>query len=481
MEQQQSGARIGRRAFISAALILLVLMIGAGVLTRLVPAGRYQRSVQDGREVLDPTSFSLTQARPLPVWRWFTAPVEVLGSSDAVMVITIILFILLVGGSFAVLDHTGVIRTIIARIVTRFRSRRFVLIAVICLFFMGMGALLGIFEETVPLIPIVVALAWSMGWDSLTGLGMSLLATGFGFSAAIANPFSIGVAQGIAGLPLFSGAWFRIIVFAVMYVILTTFVVVHARRVEKHSSFDQSWPEEQAARARYRQASDGVTFETPRRAVTWSVCCLGAMLAVVLLGPLVPALQTYSLPLIGLAFVTAGLGAGFMAGLGARDTLRTFLSGLAGMAPGILLILMAMSVKHIVAEAGIMDTILHGAATGISKTSPSVASLLIYAVTLGMNFFIGSASAKAFLMMPLLAPLADLVGLTRQIAVTAFCFGDGFSNLVYPTNAVLLIGLGLTSVSYPRWFRWTIVLQLITLVVTAAFLLLAVSLHFGPF
>lgn len=481
MEQQQSGTRIGRRAFISAALILLVLMIGAGILTRLVPAGQYQRTIQDGREVLDPTSFSLTQARPLPVWRWFTAPVEVLGSSDAVMVITIILFILLVGGSFAVLDHAGVIRTIIARIVTTFRSRRYVLIAVVCLFFMAMGALLGIFEEMVPLIPIVVALAWSMGWDSLTGLGMSLLATGFGFSAAIANPFSIGVAQGIAGLPLFSGAWFRIIVFAVMYVLVATFVIMHARHVEHDSASDLAWPEEQAARARYRQSSNDVTFVTPRRAVTWSVSCLGVMLAVVLLGPLVPVLQTYSLPIIGLAFVAAGLGAGFMAGLGTRDTFRTFVSGLAGMAPGILLILMAMSIKHIVAEAGIMDTILHGAAAGIAKTSPSVASLLIYAVTLGMNFFIGSASAKAFLMMPLLAPLADLVGLTRQIAVTAFCFGDGFSNLMYPTNAVLLIGLGLTSVSYPRWFRWTILLQLVSLVVTAAFLLLAVSLHFGPF
>jgi uncharacterized ion transporter superfamily protein YfcC len=266
-----------------------------------------------------------------------------------------------------------------------------------------------------------------------------------------------------------------------MYVLVATFVILHARHVERNSASDLSWPEEQAARARYRQSSDDVTFVTPRRAVTWSVCCLGAMLAVVLLGPLVPALQTYSLPIIGLAFMAAGLGAGFMAGLGARDTFRTFVSGLAGMAPGILLILMAMGVKYIVAEAGIMDTILHGTAAGIAKTSPSVASLLIYAVTLGMNFFIGSASAKAFLMMPLLSLLADLVGLTRQIAGTAFCFGDGFSNLMYPTNAVLLIGLGLTSVSYPRWFRWTMLLQLATLVVTAASLLLAVSLHFGPF
>ena len=200
-----------------------------------------------------------------------------------------------------------------------------------------------------------------------------------------------------------------------------------------------------------------------------------------MLGPLVPALRTYSLPLIGLAFVAAGIGSGLLAGMGVRRTLRTLASGVAGMAPGVILILMAMSVKLIVSEAGIMDTILHTAASGIARTSPSIASLLLYGVTLGMNFLIGSASAKAFLMMPLLAPLADLVGLTRQVAVTAFCFGDGFSNLIYPTNAVLLIGLSLTSVSYPRWFRWTILLQLLVLAVTVAFLLLAVSIPLGPF
>lgn len=481
MQQQQAGTRIGRRAFISAALILLVLMVLAGILTRLVPAGEYQRVLQDGREVLDPGSFRLVQTRPLPIWRWFTAPIEVLGSSDATMVVTIILFILLVGGSFAVLDRAGVIRSIIAGIVSRFHSRRYLLIAAVCLFFMGIGAFLGIFEEMVPLIPIVVSLAWSMGWDSLTGLGMSLLATGFGFSAAVANPFSIGVAQRIAGLPLFSGAWLRIIVFAVIYVIVTSFVILHARGLERATGQTTAWPEEQVARSRYQHSAQDLATATPHRAVAWFVACLGFMLIVILLGPLVPALQTYSLPIIGLAFVAAGLGAGFMARLGSRNTFRTFASGLAGMALGILLILMAMSVKYIVAEAGIMDTILHSAATGIAKTSPSIASLLIYAVVLGMNFFIGSASAKAFLLMPLLAPLADLVGLTRQIAVTAFCFGDGFSNLLYPTNAVLLIGLGLTSVSYPRWFRWTILLQLATLVVTAAFLLFAVSIHFGPF
>jgi hypothetical protein len=285
MEKKQVGARIGRRSFISAILILLVLMIGAGLLTRLVPADEYQRTTQAGREVLDPSSFHLTAAHPLPVWRWFTGPVEVLWSSDALMVIAIIVFILLVGGSFAVLDRAGVLRTIIEHIATTFRPRRYILIAVICLFFMGMGALLGIFEEVVPLIPIIIPLAW-----------------------------------------------FRIIVFAVMYCIVTLFVVTYARRIEGNPSSSLVYAEERAVRARYQESIDHTETEAPRRAVVWAVSCLMAMLVIILMGPFVKILQTYSLPIIGIAFVTAGLGAGLFSGIGSRKTFATFAAGVGGMA-----------------------------------------------------------------------------------------------------------------------------------------------------
>jgi uncharacterized ion transporter superfamily protein YfcC len=142
---------------------------------------------------------------------------------------------------------------------------------------------------------------------------------------------------------------------------------------------------------------------------------------------------------------------------------------------------MAMSVKFIIAQGGIMDTILLYASEAISQTSPAGASLLTYGVVLVLNFFIGSATAKAFLVMPLITPLADMVGVTRQVAVLAFAFGDGFSNVLYPTNPILLIALGLTVVSYPKWFRWIIGLQLVILVITALLLLAAVAINLGPF
>ena len=149
--------------------------------------------------------------------------------------------------------------------------------------------------------------------------------------------------------------------------------------------------------------------------------------------------------------------------------------------PGIFLVLMAYSVKHIITTGMIMDTILYLAARIISQSPPMAAAFLVYATTLVMNFFIGSASAKAFLMMPLLTPLADLVGITRQTAVLAFDFGDGFSNMVFPTNALLLIALSFSVVSYTKWMRWTWKLQAVILVVTSIFLAVAVTINFGPF
>ena len=161
--------------------------------------------------------------------------------------------------------------------------------------------------------------------------------------------------------------------------------------------------------------------------------------------------------------------------------LKSVGEGLAGIAPGIPLILLAASIKHIVAQGGVMDTILHSAALPFSQTSPLVAALIVYGLALLIEFFIASGSAKAFLLMPILLPLADLVGVTRQVAVTAYTFGDGFSNMAYPTNPVLLICLGLTVVSYPKWLKWSLKLWGWVFLVTVAFLALAVAINFGPF
>jgi uncharacterized ion transporter superfamily protein YfcC len=231
--EEKSGAQISKKAFVQSLLILLSLMIVAGVLTLIVPTGRYARESIDGRDVIDPDSFQFTERPDYPVWRWFTAPVEVLGGSDGLIIIVIIVFLLMVGSAFAALDKSGILKATVARAVRAFGGRKYLLLSIISLLFMLVGAFFGIFEEVVPLVPLMIALSYSLGWDSLTGLGMSILATNMGFSAAVMNPFTIGVAQELAELPLFSGAWFRIPILVVVYAVLVLFLVRHARSVER--------------------------------------------------------------------------------------------------------------------------------------------------------------------------------------------------------------------------------------------------------
>jgi uncharacterized ion transporter superfamily protein YfcC len=200
-----------------------------------------------------------------------------------------------------------------------------------------------------------------------------------------------------------------------------------------------------------------------------------------LAGPFVPAISDYALPIVGILFLIGGLGAGFLSGAGSRTVWRGLAEGLGGLAPSIPLILMAASIRYIIDRGGVTDTLLHAAAEPFTQLGAFPAALVVYALALGIEFFIASGSAKAFLMMPIVLPLADLIGVTRQTAVLAYIFGDGFSNLAYPTNPVLLISLGLTVVSYPKWIRWTAKLWLWVLLATVAFLGIAVAIHLGPF
>ncbi len=478
--------KIGKRAFLAAFFILLSLMVVSGILTRIIPSGEYNRITEGGRVVVDPNSFHYIDKPDFPIYRWFTAPVEVLFSSDSLTIITIILLIIFIGGAFTILDKAGVLKALLAIIVRRFKNNRYLLLAVVVFFFMFAGAFLGIFEALVPLVVMIIPLAYLFGWDSLTGLGMSLLALGFGFSAAVTNPFTIGVAQTIAELPLFSGAWFRIIFFIVVYATVLFFLLSYVKRIERNPKLSPVYEEDLEAKKSYSPArieKDSKLAESVamKRAVRWFAIVIGSAIVFIFVTARIPSVSFLAFPVMGLLFLVAGIGSGLFAGLSLRDIGKFFVKGFIGIFPGIILILMAMSVKYIISSGGIMDTILYKAALYISETSKYFAALLIYALTLFLNFFIGSASAKAFLMMPILTPLSDIVGITRQTAILAFDFGDGFSNLLYPSNALLLIGLSFTVVSYPKWFRWVIKLQAIIFVITLIFLGIAVAIDFGPF
>lgn len=231
-ERKPAGIAISARAFISTIAIILGLMVAAGILTYVVPAGHYLHTSEAGVDRVVPGSFAYAPRPDYPVWRWFTAPAEVLWSPGNVQVITIIILLVLIGGSFTVLDGSGILKVALSLVVERFKNNKYGLMAAIIFFFMFASSVLGIYEEAAPLVVFIVPLALYLGWDSLTGLGMSLLALGFGFAAATMDPFMITIAQSLSGLPLYSGLWLRAIFFAVMFGLVFLFVSRHARKVE---------------------------------------------------------------------------------------------------------------------------------------------------------------------------------------------------------------------------------------------------------
>jgi uncharacterized ion transporter superfamily protein YfcC len=239
---------------------------------------------------------------------------------------------------------------------------------------------------------------------------------------------------------------------------LAVFLVRYAKSVEREPTSSLVFEEDRANQSKYETLqTTPLAEENPRlgKAIGWFLAFFLLILVVLLSGAFLPAISQFALPLVGLLFLIGGVRAGLVSGDGVRTVTKAIGEGVSGIAPGIPLILMAASIKHIVAQGGIMDTILHIASLPFSQTSPFLA-MAVYGLALLIEFFVASGSAKAFPLMPILLPLADLVDVTRQVTVLAYCFGDGFSNLAYPTNPVLLICLGLGAMSYPKWLKWSL-------------------------
>lgn len=473
MHEESHILKISKKAFLNVLYILLGLIVLAGIMTLIIPAGSYQRDAAG--TIIDQTYQPLSNVS-YPIWRWFLAPFEVFGTSDAISVIMIGLFLIILGGTFSVMDQTGGIRIMIKRLIIRFKDHKYQLLRLVLLIFMIFGAFFGIFEESVALMPILILLSLSLGWDTLTGMAMSLLAAGFGFATAITNPFSIGIASSLAETNILSGVLYRLVIFVVVYGVLQFFVVRHAKKIEKHPESSPTYDIDQK-KVKDFDLNQSMVFKDEGKTfkiyTTLFIILLIAILSVGLLEILFEV-SIPAIPVMAAIFLIGGLLGGYLVTSNFKETFKMFYKGMLGVAPAFILIVLAVSVKHVIVSAEIMDTILYHLSELLRDQGSIVAILLIYVLVLVIQFFIGSASAKAFLIMPLLIPLVDLLGMTREIAILAFIFGDGYTNVIFPTNGVLLIGLSIAGVSYTKWFKYTYKLQIATLILTIIFLVLAV-------
>lgn len=470
--------RIGKRSFFLSLAVLLVLMVFAVFLSIKLPSGSFERIISEGKEMLVPGSYQLVAKPQLAFYRYLSAPIEVLFSTDGPTVIVILLFLLILGGSFTMLLQSFMISMLMDRLSKRFEAKRFLLLFVISFFFMFSGASFGVFEELIILVPFCLALARRMGWDSLVGLGISLLSAGLGFSAALFNPFTLGVAQKLADLPLYSATFFRIGVFLSVYIILQLFLYTYARAIEEEPK--KSLVYKQEVKGDQRQS----LLYPP--GVNTALSLFGRLLLLmpllIVLSLFIPLISALLFVLLALLFLFSSFYSVIISGvMDGKKALKSFLEGVIGVAPAIVLILLAMSIKLILTRALVMDTLLLKSVEFLQPFQAYKGVYALFFLVMFLNFFISSGSAKAFLLLPILLPLTDYLEINRQIAVQAFLFGDGFSNLLYPTNAALMIGLGFSVVSYPKWIRWTFPLQIALILVALLWLTLAYRLGLGPF
>lgn len=460
---EKHGFNISVKSFLTAIAVIAVLMVLTYTLTFFIPGGEYARVTDSaGNTVIDPAGGFTYVDGGLPLWKWLLSPFLVLSADGGGMMLAILAFLLVVGGVFNSLQECGLMEYMLERIVFRFGRARYKLLCAVTLFFMAMGSFIGSFEECIPLVPIVVSLAVSLGWDDLTGLGMSLLAVGCGFAAGVCNPFTVGVAQNLAGLPMFSGIWLRLAGFCAIYGLLVIFLLRHAKRVD-------TAPFGQTAERKFR---------TDKKLSSGLVCftsIVGVSILAVLSSSFITALQDYTIVIVAVMFLAAGVTATLCSGMTVSRLGKSFIKGVTGIFPAVFLILMAGSIKYTLTEAHILDTILHGAVTFADGLPRWLIVLFIYLIVMVLNFFISSGSAKAFLLIPLIVPMAQLFGIEPQLSVLAFAFGDGFSNVFYPTNAALLIALGLAGVSYGRWVRFSWKFQAINLALTSLLLLFGLA------
>lgn len=445
-------------------LIIFGIIVLAAVLTWVVPPGEFARAEIEvagvgTREVVVPGSYERVErgdegaAARLAhsVAMVFQAPIRGFVDPDAAPIIA---FVLLVGGAFAVLTRTGAIDAALRRVVEaagQSRALDVVLIPLFMALFSLAGAVFGMSEEVIPFVLIFVPLALALGYDSLTGAAIPFLGSAAGFAAAFLNPFTVGVAQGIAGVAPFSGLGFRVGLWVVVTAAVVAFVVRHARRVRRDPSLS---PVREADAARAAAASGAGGAFTGRHGAVLAAFGLG--MAALVAGVL--AAGWYIVEIAALFVALAAL-LGAVGGLGGNDTARAFMDGVRDLAPTALVIALARGILVVLEDGQVVDTILYGLASGLGGAGATVAAGAMFGVQTAINFFVPSGSGQAALTMPLMAPLADLVGVSRQTAVLAFQMGDGFTNMIVPTSAVLLGVLSLAGISWPTWARWLWPLQ----------------------
>lgn len=452
-------------------VLIFTIIIVAAIFTYIIPAGEYDRYENEkGITVIDPESYHSVDQSP-------TGFLEIFDAVPSGMKATagLIFFVFIVGGSFQIITGTGAIDIGISKIVKAMNGKEKLLIPILCFTFSLGGAFMGMSNESLIFVPIGIALARKVGFDALVGTAMVTVSMAGGFAAGIMNPFNIGIAQGIAELPMFSGVGYRVLIHVVLLTVLSVYLMRYADKVKKDpaKSIVHELEREEAAN------TNDIDIEANMQVKHY----LALLTVVVGFSYLVHGVFKYEWGTDEMAtvFLAMGIIGGLLGGLKPSKIGKEFVYGAKELAFGALVIGLSRGILVVLQNGMILDTIVRSFSNVLSQLPPQLTATGMYLIHAVLNFLIPSGSGQAAATMPLMIPVADLTGVTRQIAVLAFALSDGITNSINPTSSNMNSYLSLSKVTYPQWIRFIGPLIGMWFLIGLIFVVAGNMIGYGPF
>ena len=471
-------------------ILLTFIILVFSILSYIIPSGKFQTekvklSGGSSRTVLVPGTYKKIKKDitlegliiQKPNTKDSVTPVSLMGFLSSIPLgmnkaAQIIFFIFLVGGVFGILDKTGTIVAIINSVL-KYTKKSHVLLTIICMVLIGIGgSTIGMGEELIPLVPIFLIVAASLGLDRIYGLAILYMSSQIGFAAATTNPFTVQVAQSIAEVPLCSGMLYRIIFFVCIMTITILYVLYYAKKIKANPDYSY---------CKLDPSSEETAIHTDMKNIPLKKSHITIAIVSLLIFVLtITAVQLLGwwLPEMSGAFLLIGIIAAICSRLTMEETASSFVHGMKDMTVAALVVGFATGIQVVLNESETMDTLIYYAASSLQHLPSYLAAVGMFVFQSILNFFIPSGSGQAAVTMPLMAPLSDVLHVSRQTAVFAFTCGDGFSNSIIPTSGILMAMLSLAGIPYTKWLKFMFPLFLMLSLTSIIFLVIAVAIGY---
>lgn len=445
-------------------VILIFLVLVAAALTYIIPAGEFERVDDEvtGKSLVVPGSYHAVEASPVSPVSIPKAIVNgLVDSADVVF------FILIIGGTFEIISSTGTIEAITGRVARKFANKGRWVIPIFITLFSVAGFTMGMSTEVMVFVPIGIAIARALGFDALTGTAMISLGASCGFTAGILNPFNVGLAQAIAEVPIFSGAWLRIILLVCLITVTSLYIMRYAGKVRKNPAGGLVYDLEKEADGHELDFSKLPPMQLKHYL---TIATVAAGFASLIWGV---SQKDWWIEELAALFLTMGIVSGFCAGYGPSQIATEFVKGAKAITYGALIIGFARGIIVVLDQGSVIDSIVNGLAALVGELPSSVQVLGMYVFQNVMNVFITSGTGMAVTTMPIMVPLSDILGVTRQTTVFAFQLGDGISNMILPTSSALMGSLAVSGITYQKWVKFFWPLMCMWIIIGAVLIVFA--------